>query len=300
MGVFYFLTTVTMLKYTTFLVSISLSFGFYSQEKYNSLFWKIYGNNLKDTSFIYGTMHTQDERVFKFKDGVLKAFKKAKTYAMELNLDSINQAELMQGLVMDSSASLKTLLSKEEYLEVSTYFSDSLGLSLFFFDKIQPIYTAQMISIKELGSQKKEALDMYFHSMAKNQNKKIIGLEKMEEQLNAFNSFPYELQAKELVKAVKEAGKFQSKELEKILELYVKEDLDSLLILTQQNSDEDSLYTKIINDVLLVSRNHNMTKRSEKYLKENSVFIAVGAAHLPGEKGIINLLRKKGYLVEPY
>ena len=300
MGVFYFLTTVTMLKYTTFLVSISLSFGFYSQEKYNSLFWKIYGNNLKDTSFIYGTMHTQDERVFKFKDGVLNEFKKAKIYAMELNLDSINQAELMQGLVMDSSASLKTLLSKEEYLEVSTYFSDSLGVSLFFFDKIQPIYTAQMISIKELGSQKKEALDMYFHSMAKNQNKKIIGLEKMEEQLNAFNSFPYELQAKELVKAVKEAGKFQSKELEKILELYVKEDLDSLLILTQQNSDEDSLYTKIINDVLLVSRNHNMTKRSEKYLKENSVFIAVGAAHLPGKKGIINLLRKKGYLVEPY
>ena len=300
MGVFYFLTTVTMLKYTTFLVSICLSFGFYSQEKYNSLFWKIYGNNLKDTSFIYGTMHTQDERVFKFKDGVLNEFKKAKIYAMELNLDSINQAELMQGLVMDSSASLKTLLSKEEYLEVSTYFSDSLGVSLFFFDKIQPIYTAQMISIKELGSQKKAALAMYFHSMAKNQNKKIIGLEKMEEQLNAFKSFPYEIQAKELVKAVKEAGKFQSKELEKILELYVKEDLDSLLILTQQNSDEDSLYTKIINDVLLVSRNHNMTKRSEKYLKENSVFIAVGAAHLPGKKGIINLLRKKGYLVDPY
>ena len=86
MGVFYFLTTVTMLKYTTFLVSISLSFGFYSQEKYNSLFWKIYGNNLKDTSFIYGTMHTQDERVFKFKDGVLKEFKKAKIYAIHQGL----------------------------------------------------------------------------------------------------------------------------------------------------------------------------------------------------------------------
>jgi uncharacterized protein YbaP (TraB family) len=49
----------------------------------------------------------------------------------------------------------------------------------------------------------------------------------------------------------------------------------------------------------LVSRNYNMANRVEKHFKGNSVFIAVGAAHLPGNKGIINLLREKGYIVEP-
>lgn len=289
-----------MAKYLIFLIPAFVCCSFFSQEKYNSLLWKIYSNELKDTSYIYGTMHTKDERVFNFKAGVLEAFKSAEIYAMELNVDSVNQTELMEGLFMDSSKTLKQLLSKSEYLEVSRYFSDSLNMSLLFFEKIQPIYTAQMVATKELGSQQNLALDAYFHSLAKQQNKKIVGLEKMVEQLNVFQKFPYALQAKELVKAVREAMSLQSNELENIIELYVKGDLDSLLLLTVESQLEDTTYAKIINDNLLVSRNYIMANRSEKYLKEYSVFIAVGAAHLPGKKGIIHLLRDKGYKVEPY
>ena len=289
-----------MAKYLTFLVPAFVCCSFFSQEKYNSLLWKIYSNEIKDTSYIYGTMHTQDERVFNFKAGVLEAFKSAEIYAMELNIDSINQTELMKGLLMDSSKTLKQLLSKSEYLEVSRYFSDSLNMNLFFFEKIQPIYTAQMVATKELGSQQNLALDVYFHSLAKQQNKKIVGLEKMVEQLNVFQKFPYTLQAKELIKVVRDAMSLQTNELENIIELYIKEDLDSLLLLTVESQLEDTTYANIINDNLLVSRNYIMANRSEKYVKEHSVFIAVGAAHLPGEKGIIHLLRDKGYKVEPY
>ena len=95
-----------MQKLITLVLLTIFTLSYCSQEKYNSLFWKIYGNNLNDTSFLYGTMHTQDERVFQFRKGVNDAFNKSTIYAMELNIDSIDQVELMQGLIMDSSTTL--------------------------------------------------------------------------------------------------------------------------------------------------------------------------------------------------
>tara|TARA_B110000438_G_scaffold262764_1_gene274302 strand:+ start:252 stop:1118 length:867 start_codon:yes stop_codon:yes gene_type:complete len=268
----------------------------YCQQEYKGLFWKVYGNNLSDTSYLYGTMHTQDERVFQFKDGVLDAFNSSKIYAMELNVDSINHAALLQELIMDSSASLKTLLSDSNYNLVDQYFRDSLAISLFLFEKISPIYTAQLIAMKDLGKQQKDALDLFFHNEAKKQGKKIIGLEKMSEQINAINSIPYKNQAEELVNAVNKAKNSKQNELETLIAFYVQGDLDTLLALTTQNNTNNEINT-IIETVFILKRNQNMAERCEKYLKENSTFIAIGAAHLPGENGVIELLRKKGYKV---
>ena len=63
----------------------------FSQGEYQSLFWEISGNGLKDTSYLYGTMHSQDSRIFQFKDGVEAAFNNSDIYAMELNIDSIDE-----------------------------------------------------------------------------------------------------------------------------------------------------------------------------------------------------------------
>ena len=269
----------------------------YSQKEYKSLFWKIYGNNLKDTSYLYGTMHTQDERVFQFKNGVIDAFNSSNIYAMELNVDSINQADLLKELIMDSSFSLKNLLSTIDYTLVDKYFKDQMGMSLFFFDKISPIYTSQLIAMKNLGNQQKDALDLFFHKKAKKQGKKIIGLEKMIEQINAINSIPYKTQAQELVNAVNKAKISPQNEIENLIGFYIQGDLDTLLAITIQNDSINIEYNNIIKDVFILKRNLNMAERCEKYLKENSTFIAIGAAHLPGENGVIELLRKKGYKV---
>ena len=269
----------------------------YSQKEYKSLFWKVYGNNLKDTSYLYGTMHTQDERVFQFKNGVIDAFNSSNIYAMELNVDSINQADLLKELIMDSSFSLKNLLSTIDYTLVDKYFKDQMGMSLFFFDKISPIYTSQVIAMKNLGNQQKDALDLFFHKKAKKQGKKIIGLEKMIEQINAINSIPYKTQAQELVNAVNKAKISPQNEIENLIGFYIQGDLDTLLAITIQNDSINIEYNNIIKDVFILKRNLNMAERCEKYLKENSTFIAIGAAHLPGENGVIELLRHKGYKV---
>ena len=266
------------------------------QEKYNSLFWEISGNGLKDHSYLYGTMHTQDKRAFQFKEGVMDAFNHAEIYAMELNMDSVDQAALLSKLIMDSTYSLKTLLTADEYTEVSDFFRDSLGQALFMFEKMQPLFTAQMVSLRDLEAQHTDALDIYFFKEAKKQKKQTIGLEKTIEQIDAFSAIPYELQAKGLVDAVTDYGKEGKLDMDTMIKYYTEGNLDKLLEMTTKD-EEDKEMAKIFNDIFLVKRNYNMADRAEPYIKEGSTFIAVGAAHLPGEEGVIELLRKKGYKV---
>ena len=266
------------------------------QEKYNSLFWEISGNGLTDHSYLYGTMHTQDERAFQFKEGVMDAFNQAEIYAMELNMDSVDQSALLSKLIMDSTHSLKTLLTADEYTIVSDFFRDSLGQALFMFEKMQPLFTAQMVSLRDLEAQQTDALDIYFFKEAKKQKKQTIGLEKTMEQINAFSSIPYELQAKGLVDAVTDYGKEGELDMDAMMNYYVEGNLDKLLEMTTKDEKDEEM-SKIFNDIFLVKRNYNMADRAEPFIKKGSTFIAVGAAHLPGKEGIIKLLRKKGYKV---
>lgn len=267
-----------------------------AQEKYNSLFWEVSGNGLTKYSYLYGTMHTQDDRAFQFKNGVMDAFNQAEIYAMELNVDSVDQEALLSKLIMDSIYSLKTLLTANEYKVVSDFFRDSLGQPLFMFEKMQPLFTAQMVALRDLEAQQTDALDIYFFKEAKKQKKQTIGLEKTMEQIDAFSAIPYEMQAKSLVDAVIDYGKEGELDMDTMIKYYVEGNLDKLLEMTTKDEGDEEM-AKIFNDIFLVKRNYNMADRAEPYIKKGSTFIAIGAAHLPGEEGVINLLRKKGYKV---
>ena len=285
-----------MKKHLIYFTILLSQIGGCAQEKYNSLFWEISGNGLTNHSYLYGTMHTQDERAFQFKEGVMDAFNQAEIYAMELNMDSVDQSALLSKLIMDSTHSLKTLLTADEYAVVSDFFRDSLGQALFMFEKMQPLFTTQMVALRDLEAQQTDALDIYFFKEAKKQKKQTIGLEKTMEQIDAFSAVPYKLQAKGLVDAVSDYGKEGELEMDVMMKYYVEGNLDKLLEMTTKNEDDEEM-AKIFNDIFLVKRNYNMADRAEPYIKKGSTFIAVGAAHLPGKEGVIGLLRKKGYKV---
>tara|TARA_B110000014_G_scaffold263308_1_gene259636 strand:+ start:2092 stop:2961 length:870 start_codon:yes stop_codon:yes gene_type:complete len=272
----------------------------FSQNTYQGLLWEIYGNGLTDTSYLYGTMHIQDERVFQFQEGVQKAFDRSVIFAMELNMDSVNTLELMSELIMESPYRLDSLLSENEYEIVNQYFKDSLGIGLLIFNKMQPIYTSQMVSLNKMNKDRAEALDIYLFNKAKEQNKIVVGLEFMEEQINAFKSIPYDIQAKELFNAVEDAINGEDQQIDGLIEYYIKGDLDRLLALTLESEFSDNEINAIFHEVFLVNRNHKMADRSEKYIKKGSTFIAIGAAHLPGNEGVIEILRKKGYTVKAF
>ncbi|MFN3917279.1 MAG: TraB/GumN family protein [Flavobacteriales bacterium] len=265
-----------------------------------SLLWKVSGNGLKKPSYLYGTMHVQDNRVFNFTLEFEKAFKSAKTLCLELDIENINQMEMMQQLIMPDGYAISTLISEEDYKLVEKYFKDSLGQSLKLYDKMTPMFVASMISLKDMKKDQPEALDAHLAKRAKAEKKTVIGLETLTEQVSAFKAIPYKIQAENLVKAIKEIGNTDEEDkTTKIMDFYVHGQLDSLYNMVTKNEDYDEETAALFHQVFLVNRNKKMAERSIPHMKKSSVFIAVGAAHLGGEDGVIAMLREQGYIVEP-
>lgn len=288
-----------MQKILTYILSL-VTLSSIAQTTQKSLAWKISGNGLSEASYLYGTMHTQDQRAFDFKKGVLEAHKKADVYVMEVNMDLADQFSIMGMMVMDGDTTLEDLLSKTQYDSVAKFFEDSVGQSLSLFNSMMPILTAQTIDLMDLGTDQDLALDLYLAELAKKQGKEIKGLETAEEQINALKAVSYRDQAESLYESVK--NKYEGKvdhTIDDMVELYVQGDLEGMLALTHEEPLSSEKAQADFENNLILKRNRVMTQRLVKIIKENSAFIAVGAAHLGGQNGIITMLRIMGYTVEP-
>jgi len=116
-------------------------------------------------------------------------------------------------------------------------------------------------------------------------------------QASILDSIPYKLQAEQLVNYIDNANKGNEEDttMKELFDAYQKQDLEKLETLMMQTDAGISGFT----DVLLYHRNNNWVNKLKGLLPDKSLIIAVGAGHLPGEKGLINLLRKEGYTVTP-
>jgi uncharacterized protein len=127
--------------------------------------------------------------------------------------------------------------------------------------------------------------------------KEIKGLETFDYQLGIFDKIPYKIQAQQLVKMVDEAksGKTNDKdEMQILTDAYRKQELNKMDELTKDDPGIGEF-----TDILLYDRNANWAGKLQDIMTKNSVVVAVGAGHLPGKKGVLNLLREAGYKVEP-
>ena len=282
----YFRITVIFLLFIGFLSEA------YAQN--NSLLWEITGNGLADTSYLYGTIHIRDKRVFDLGDSTYYAINRTKALFGELNLeDKAAMKEHASELLMPAGTTLESLLSAKDYALVKKYCKKHIGVYALLINKIKPIFISAVISEDLLKKEEKKPLDQYLQDYAVKQHKVIGGIETFEEQLAVLNMLSLQEQADMLSEQVKNIED-EKKLMEYMLQLYLSESLDSLEILVQ----EDTLSPEF-NEAMLDTRNKVMIQRMEAQMEKQSTFFAVGAAHLPGTKGLIVLLRKRGYIVRP-
>lgn len=257
-----------------------------------SLLWKISGNGLDEPSFLYGTMHVGDKRAHKFKKSTLSAFESSKAYAMELDPSAVNPLELLEMMKMKDGKKLKDLFTEEEWTELDLHFKEKYRTSIEAFNDFTPFYVQSMMLQSNFKNQAGQAVDLYFYNEAKEQGKELIGLETMEEQLSAINSMPAEEQKEMLLQGMEED---LDDATDMLLKYYRKGDLEKLAELSDEEGEGTS---ETFEQELILKRNYRMAERLEPYIRKHSTFIGVGALHLPGEEGIIELLRKAGYTVE--
>lgn len=248
-----------LMKYFAFLFITQFSFGQEIAHE-NQLLWEISGNGLKQKSYLYGSFHTNDKRVFKLSDSTYYAINRAEAIVLETDVTEL-------------------------FVEWDTRRDD---VQLFYDENGNP-YTSSRNASKTLYGNEDgmpQFLDAYFHQYCFNAGKIFHPLETVQDQLDLLGG------KSDYIPSYNEMESRVVSQ-EKVLDLYLKGDIYGLDKLMRTSL---MVYPGLY-DELILDRNKLMAQGIDSLLKQKSLFIAVGAGHLAGEKGIINLLRAKGYKV---
>ena len=207
---------------------------------------------------------------------------------------------------MNDGKKLSDLLTPAEYQRVRAYFDTHQSMVPFaMLEQFKPMLISGLIEEQGLGCETTDGMEMQIMKELGVQRsalglssgaakKPIRGLETAAFQASLFDSIPYEKQAKELVDDIDSVDQ-NRKNTQELASLYQKQDLDGIEAL----SDKDDPEMKGYMDLILYDRNRKWAKALDTLLTRKSLLIAVGAGHLPGAQGVIQLLRKEGFTVEP-
>ena len=266
------------------------------------LLWKISGNGIKKPSYILGSHHGCPSSYCDSIPGLMKAFDKVDNVIGEINLLEFAQMtpERMQKMqammMMPADTSLLSLFSEEETVKVNAWLNKEMGASLENLSMMKPMTIMVTVQNKMLMEMMPELatmtqIDKYMQTLGKYEGKAVGELETADYQLTLLYGYSLEEQADALLEII---DKGNSRELLiELTETYKSQDLDRLWELFKESM------TNYEYDATIKVRNLNWEKQMKELLPKQTTIFVVGAGHLPGEYGMINLLREAGYKVTP-
>lgn len=271
-----------------------VSLHIYSQSQDNySLLWKIEGHNSTKPSYLFGTMHVDDARAFQFSDAVLPAIENCDVFALEINPDSLMVAMNNKKVTKDPKLVFKSFLDENEYamlvkrfVEVNDYSFEDSEL------KDPNLILSMMYPRKDKTDDKSTFVDMYLCGQAKTMRKQITGLETVASQLNYFENLNEDSKRDFILEHIEATTMEIDSTINKLTEVYFTGDLNEInrVIIEDYGG----------NDTEMIERNNIMCRSIDSIIKlKKTLFSAVGTAHLPGDDGVIQLLKNKGYEVTP-
>ena len=265
----------------------------------SGLFWKIKKNN--KTSYILGSIHVAKQEIYPLPKTIINAFNKSQNLVVEVNINKIKYQQIKKLIQKNGTYkndNLKTNLPLKLYLKILTQFKNyNIPESqLLVMKPWLAALTISKLNLKNLGYNSNLGIDLFFLSKAK--NKKILELETMNFQLELLSKMDKKTELLFLKYSIYEIENIK-KEMKQLFHFWENGNANAINELLKKNykkhKELEPLFAKLI-----INRNKTMTKSIEKILKLNpnsSSFIIVGSAHLLGKKGIINMLKLKGYTI---
>ncbi len=278
----------------TLLLSFITAISFAQVDKSkHALLWEITGNDLDKPSYIFGTMHVQDERAHEFTDSTLLCLDATDAFAMEINIDSIIYDILEIYLNGDTTNVLKGMLSPEAYDRLNKKIIKQTGKSLDEMDNKDPQFVEGLLidwDEPDYTVKKDQMVDLYLMKRASEQGHRTYGLEKMEDYLGVTQSYFKLFEDESDTTEVSEGDKNLA--YERLIKIYQRGDLgevESTFVNKESQTEFDI--------EMLDNRNKKMVLGLMRLMKSQTVFCAVGTAHLPGKEGMLEELKRQGYKV---
>jgi hypothetical protein len=257
----------------------------------NGLLWEI-RNPDDDISYIFGTMHSQDRKVTAIPPPVRLALQKSRIILMEVVPDQQAQQEFIESIYFMDESNLQSLLDREIYEALVNTIAD-YGVPDENVSQLKPWAAFTLIGRpRPVNAMSQEQVLM---QLALNSNKTIAGLETMAELAVVLDKIPIDDQIVILNDTVCNHTDI-IKQTRDLVDMYLERDLAGIVIFNEQPHYDEAIFERFMQRILY-DRNQRMMERIEPYLQQGGTFIAVGASHLPDEKGLLKLLENKGYKI---
>lgn len=259
----------------------------------SSNLWKIEGNGIK-TSYLFGTMHLIPQKDFDLKNKVKTAFEASEQLVLELDMASPDfMKDIMAHSYLEKGKELKSYMDDSEYELLDAYLKEKTGAGMQMYNTVKPFMLMSVILMASFDGPM-ASFEMSLITMAKEAHMEIEGLETYESQATIFEHNSYEKQIDDLVEIVQNP-ETNTEIFNKMAQLYIAEDIEALYDYMDVYMKNDvALMTKFLDD-----RNNKWILEIAKFSKDVPTFYGVGAAHLGGNQGVINLLKEAGYTVTP-
>jgi len=253
-----------------------------------SLLWKIQGNGLEKPSYIYGTIHLICQDDYVMTPVIQNTLESVDAYYAEI--DFSNQEEmLMMQTTMIADLPLSKRLNKTEYQSLKRLLK-TINIDIAQVENLSNTALLSTIGTKTFPCKDLKVYELEFLKMALSQGKQMGGLETVNEQLELLNK---NINPESLIKILEELNDNGTEETLKLVTHYKEQNIDAFITLMEDNSymEEEAYYE------LLTQRNQKWIEQIPEIMERHTTFFAVGAGHLGGEEGVLQLLRDRGYEV---
>jgi uncharacterized protein YbaP (TraB family) len=238
-----------------------------------------------------GTMHVKDIRAFHTIERAKRLIQDCELFAAEMDLDEAAKFQHPEDFQMPESLTLRSQLGKKKFAKYQRQVQKSFGIDLALFDRQYPMLTTNLIAELCLHSDHALPLDTYLWEFATETGKELKGLESFHEQMTIMNQISMDVQMKGLKVLVSNPKKFKQS-LRQLMHYYQEEDIDKLYQVSKRSIGK-------LRKILLYQRNLKMANTAHLFCQKKSSFITLGAAHLSGKKGVLRLMKQRGYRIKP-
>lgn len=277
------------------------------------LLWKISGNGLQKPSYIIGTYHLANVSFTDSIKGLKAAMDATEQVYGEIVMADMASPENIQkmqaAMMLPDGQTLDKLFTTDEMTRINALVKSVLGV-----DMTNPMVAQQLGKLtpyalqvqlgvliylkKHPGFNPNEGFDSYFQKEAAAKGKGVGGLETFDFQINTLYKSTTMERQKQLLLCLADNLEFNEEQTENIVKAFFTQDLDGIEKAMDAKLNNTCDGTPEEKETLIYSRNDNWMKQMPEIMKQKATLFAVGAGHMPGERGLLAQLKKAGYTVE--
>jgi len=281
----------------TFFIFLSCSSSKQSVSEKKHFFWEI--NSGESTVYLLGSIHVAKKDIYPLDSVIETAFLNSNYLAVEFDLKTVDPFKVLKLSTYSDDNTLKDNIDSISYQKIKASF-EKIGIPESVFNKYKPWFAAinlVMLDLASSGYNPDAGIDVYFLDKAKFLRKKVLELESFEEHIALMDTLIQQFGNSFIDYTLKDLEETKS-QVDQLFQFWKNGDVKAMEDYVKSNIGDDKTYQEmfyLLND----KRNFNMLKQIKKYLNEpGTYFIVVGAAHLVGENGLVNLLSKEYKVIQ--